>query len=48
MAETQGTSANAVATKKIREDLGRQKMTVLQILAIVGLVVCPTNARLAI
>jgi hypothetical protein len=34
MAETQGASANAVATKKIRVDIGRPKMTVLQILTI--------------
>jgi len=37
MAETQGASANAVATKKIRVDIGRPKMTVLQILTIAAL-----------
>lgn len=37
MAETQGASANAVATKKIRVDTGRPKITVLQIPVIAAL-----------
>lgn len=37
MAEEQGASTNAVATKKIRVDIGRPKMTVLQILVIAAL-----------
>lgn len=37
MAEAQRASANAVATKKLRENIGGQKMTVLQIVAIVEL-----------
>ena len=37
MAETQGASANAVATKKIRVDIGRPQMTVLQTLVIAAL-----------
>jgi hypothetical protein len=37
VAEAQGASTNAVATKKIRVDIGRPEMTVLQILTIAAL-----------